>query len=207
MKTLGKISPILLLLGLLGLTIYFWYQSKHLPIVTHKETIYQTDTVYIRDTLDPIPPYSQDVKPKEILVYVTDTVEMIINDTTIISQPIFTDQDSLFQILLEASQLSLSMENTRTGIRTTRRYPINLEEYTYNWYQGKLSSEYIGKDFKIQPYAYAKYRIFNNLLDLGTGISFKTKKLNYNLGINAFSYPKFNRNIGIDLEVGIKYNF
>lgn len=207
MKTLGKISVTLLLLGLLGLTIYFWYQSKHQPIIIHEETVYLTDTVYIKDTLNPTPPYPYDVKPKEILVYVTDTVERVINDTTIISQPIFTDQDSLFQIILEASQLSLSMENTKTRIRTTRIYPINLEEYVYNWYQGKLSSEYIGKGLKVKPYAYAKYRIFNNLWDLGTGISFKTKRLNYNLGINAFSYSKFDKNLGIDLEVGIKWNF
>lgn len=208
MKTLGKILVILITLGLLGLTIYFWYQTyqlKNSPVLS--DTVYQTDTVYLpAKDFKPEKEYPNQVKPKEILVYVTDT-DRAINDTIPIYQPPFTDQDSLFQILLEKSKLQLSMINTETGTYSTRSYPINLEDYTYNWYQGELTSKYIGKKVKVEPYAYAKYRIKNNLLDLGSGISFKTKRLNYNLGINIFSYPKLGKDFGWDLEVGIRYNF
>lgn len=209
MKTLGKISVILILIGLLGLTIYLWYQNRKLKDYQQLQVLteYKTDTIFIEKEFKPKPSYSDSVKPKEILVYENPRFnDSITLDSSYGDDYGFSNQDSLFQILLEEYKLQLNLVNPETGTYSSRIFPINLEDYTYNWYQGTLTTEK-RKRLSLKPYAYARYRIFNNLLDLGTGISFKTKNLDYNLGINAFHYPSLKKGIGFDLEVGIKYNF
>lgn len=131
---------------------------------------------------------------------------MVSADTISDEHPKFSDQDSLFQILLERNKLQLNLVNQGSGTYSSRIFPIDLENYQYNWYQGKLTFKENPK-LRIKPYAYAKYRIFHNLLDIGAGISFKTKKFDYNLEINAYHYPSYMKGIGTDLEISIKYNF
>lgn len=208
MKTLGKVSVILILIGLLGLTIYLWYQNRILRDNQQLQVLteYKTDTIFIEKEFKPEPSYPEQVKEKEILVYENQGDDSITFASYTDVKKRFSNQDSLFQILLEESKLQLNLVNPSTGIYSSRIFPINLNDYTYNWYQGTLTAEK-RKRLSLKPYAYAKYRIFNNLLDLGTGISFKTKNLDYNLGINAFHYPSFKKGIGFDFEVGIKYNF
>lgn len=203
-----KLLSILLVLILLGLTIFFWYRYKRLigrysDLIT-KNPEYITDTVYIEKPFEPEPTFSQFVKPKRILVY--DTINVVHKVKDSISYSI-SNQDSLFQFILEKDKIKLNLFNQTSGIYSSRIFPINLEDYQYNWYQGNLTSDYVGKKLKIKPYAYAKYRVFHNLMDIGTGISFKTKKFDYNLGINVYHYPSYMKGIGTDLEISIKYNF
>ncbi len=203
-----KLLSILLVLILLGLTIFFWYRYKRLigrySDLIAKNTEYITDTVYIEKPFEPEPTFSQFVKPKRILVY--DTIHVVHKVKDSISYSI-SSQDSLFQFILEKDKIKLNLFNQTSGIYSSRIFPINLEDYQYNWYQGSLTSEYVGKKLKIKPYAYAKCRVFHNLMDMGAGISFKTKKFDYNLGINVYHYPSYMRKIGTDLEISIKYNF
>lgn len=203
-----KLLSILLILILLGLTIFFWYRYKRLVgkysdlIATHTYE-YVTDTVYIDKPFEPEPVFNHDVRPERILVF-RDTLSSRTNDSITLNNP---SQDSLFQVLLEKDKLKLNLFNQTSGVYTSRIFPINLEDYQYNWYQGNLTSKYVGNRLKIKPYAYAKYRVFHNLMDMGLGLSFKTKKLDYNLGINLYHYPSFKTGIGTDLEISIKYNF
>lgn len=203
-----KLLSILLVLILLGLTIFFWYRYKRMigkySDLIAKNPEYITDTVYIDKPFEPEPTFSQFVKPKRILVY--DTIHVVHKVKDSISYSI-SSQDSLFQFILEKDKIKLNLFNQTSGIYSSRIFPINLEDYQYNWYQGNLTSEYVGKKLKIKPYAYAKCRVFHNLMDMGAGISFKTKKFDYNLGINIYHYPSYMKGIGTDLEISIKYNF
>lgn len=204
-----KVLTILLVLILLGLTIFFWYRYKRMigrysDLIANPTTEYITDTVYIEKPFEPEPTFSQFVKPKRILVY--DTINVVHKVKDSISYSI-SSQDSLFQFILEKDKIKLNLFNQTSGIYSSRIFPINLEDYQYNWYQGNLTSDYVGKKLKIKPYAYAKCRVFHRLMDMGAGISFKTKKFDYNLGINVYHYPSYMKGIGTDLEISIKYNF
>lgn len=201
-----KFFTIFLILILLGLTIFFWYRYKRLigrysNLIANPTTEYITDTVYI-DTIKPEPAFNQLIKPERILV--EDHFHVVQKGDSITS---WSNRDSLFQLILEKDKLKLNLTNPVSGINHSRIFPINLDDYQYNWYQGNLTSKYIGKRLRIKPYAYAKYRVFHNLIDMGAGISFKTKKFDYNFGINAYHYPSYMNGIGTDLEISIKYNF
>lgn len=205
-----KLLSILLVLILLGLTIFFWYRYKRLigrysDLIANPTTEYITDTVYIDKPFEPEPTFSQFVKPKRILVY--DTIINVVHKVKDSISYSISSQDSLFQFILEKDKIKLNLFNQTSGIYSSRIFPINLEDYQYNWYQGNLTSEYVGKKLKIKPYAYAKCRVFHHLMDMGAGISFKTKKFDYNLGINVYHYPSYMKGIGTDLEISIKYNF
>lgn len=85
-------------------------------------------------------------------------------------------------------------------------FNMDLDKYKYNWYEGQLTQKRIRK-LTLSPYVYGKYRVFNQMLDIGTGLSIKTTNFNYKLGINAFHYPKFFSGIKADLEFSVAYNF
>lgn len=204
---------ITIILILLGLTIYLWYQNQKLgspPLISSKE--YVTDTIYLEKKFEPLDSYSTEVKPKGILVYknqtsfLHDDFHSSDKDTLLIKNAQFSGQDSLLQFSLEKNKLQLNLFNQQTGTYSSRIFPIDLDDYQYIWNQGKLTQKKT-KGFQFKPYAYAKYRVFHNLLDMGAGISFKTKKLDYNLGVNAYHYPSYKKGIGMDLEISIVYNF
>ena len=93
-----------------------------------------------------------------------------------------------------------------TGIPSSKVFDLDLGSFKYNWVDGNLTKKKISS-FSLKPYIYTQYRYFNNLLDFGGGISFKTKSFNYKLGVNTFYYPKFNSGVGADLEFKLEYNF
>ena len=72
---------------------------------------------------------------------------------------------------------------------------------------GTLSKEKIPFRKRFSPYIGAKYRPFNNMYDLSGGISFKTKNINYKLGLNMYYYPRISSKVGMDLELSVIYNF
>ena len=115
-------------------------------------------------------------------------------------------EDSLVQFTLDKDQLNISLFNKENNSYSTHLFKLDLSKYKYNWYEGQLTQKKTRK-LSINPYVYGKYRIFNQMLDIGTGFSIKTTNFNYKLGLNAFHYPKFFSGIKTDLEFSVTYNF
>ena len=120
---------------------------------------------------------------------------------------IISEKDSLVQLVIDKNQLTLSFLNQNSGIYSSRLFNIDPNNYKYSWYNGKLTTQEIKSRIRLVPYVYGKYRPFNNLWDLGTGISIETKRFNYKLGINSFYYPRYFSGIKTDLELVVTYKF
>lgn len=116
--------------------------------------------------------------------------------------------DSLAGFDLNKNKITLTFSNTDFGYHTAE-FNIRPTEYNYIWVNGKLTAKKLPfyKRLNISPTVSISYRPIHNLWDLDAGISFKTKSLNYNLGINAFYYPRWQSQPGIDAQIRITYNF
>lgn len=201
-----KIAMVVLLLGF---TIYLCFRNyklnQQLSMLPDKEIIQHTDTIYLRKDFLPIS-YNNLLNPSRILLYnsphssvsqglcSTDSVEI-------------SEKDSLVQLVIDKNQLTLSFLNQNSGIYSSRLFNIDTNNYKYSWYNGKLTTQEIKSRIRLVPYVYGKYRPFNNLWDLGTGISIETKRFNYKLGINSFYYPRYFSGIKTDLELVVTYKF
>lgn len=119
-----------------------------------------------------------------------------------------SQMDSLAGFDLNKNKITLTFSNTDFGYHTAE-FNIKPSEYNYIWVNGKLTAKKLPsyKRWELKPYTSLSYRPFHNLWDLDAGISFKTKSLNYNLGINAFYYPRWQSQPGIDAQIRITYNF
>lgn len=115
-------------------------------------------------------------------------------------------KDSLVQFTLDNNKLNISLFNKETDSYSTRMFNLDLGNYKYNWYEGQLTQKKIRR-LSLSPYVYGKYRPFNQLFDIGTGLTIKTTNFNYKLGVNAFCYPKYFSGIKADLEFSVTYNF
>lgn len=191
---------------LIGFTIYLCFRNYKLSreVNSLEQAVNEIpDTVYIKKSFKPEKKFSEKKEPDRILVYDKEKSDSLPDS---IRQPLISKQDSLVQIVLKRNQLNLSLLNKETNTYSTRLFQIDLNKYSYNWYEGQLTQKRI-KRFSLNPYIYGKYRPFNDLLDMGTGIEFKTNRFNYKLGINAFYYPKFQSGIGTDLEFSVQYKF
>lgn len=195
-----------------------------------KEIIQHTDTIYLRKDFLPIS-YDNLLNPSRILLYnyqnwdkpihTANNPDSIISnyqnwDKPIHDKPIHTannpdsiisEKDSLVQLVIDKNQLTLSFLNQNSGIYSSRLFNIDTNNYKYSWYNGKLTTQEIKSRIRLVPYVYGKYRPFNNLWDLGTGISIETKRFNYKLGINSFYYPRYFSGIKTDLELVVTYKF
>lgn len=201
MKTFKNALVILLL----GFTICLCFRNYKLSreVDSLEQAVNEIpDTVYIKKPFKPEKKYSEKIEPDRILVH--DNKQPTLFPDSMLRQPVISDQDSLVQIVLKKDKLNLSLLNKESNTYSTRSFQIDLNKYSYNWYEGQLTQKRI-KRFSLNPYIYGKYRPFNNLLDMGTGIEFKTNRFNYKLGINAFYYPKFQSGIGTDLEFSVQY--
>lgn len=196
-----------LFIVLLGFTIYLCFRNYKLSReVDFLELAVNEipDTVYKDKPFKPEKKYSKEIEPGKILVY--DNRQSTLFPDSMLRQPVISKQDSLVQIVLKKNQLNLSLFNQQTGTYSTRLFNINLDKYNYNWYEGQLTRKKVAR-LSLNPYVYGKYRPFNNLFDIGAGLSIKTKRFNYKLGVNAFYYPKIKSGIGTDIEFQITYNF
>lgn len=196
-----------LFIVLLGFTIYLCFRNYKLSreVDSLEQAVNEIpDTVYTKKPFKPEKKYSEEKEPDRILVY--DDRQSNSFPDSIQRQPVISKQDSLVQIVLKKNQLNLSLLNQQTGTYSTRLFNINLDKYNYNWYEGQLTRKKVAR-LSLNPYVYGKYRPFNNLFDIGAGLSIKTKRFNYKLGINAFYYPKIKSGIGTDIEFQITYNF
>lgn len=192
---------------LLGFTIYLCFRNYKLTreVYSLNQAVNEIpDTVHLDKPFKPEKKYSEETQPGKILVYDNKKQSTLFPDS--IRQPVISKQDSLVQVVLKKNQLNLSFLNQQSGTYSTRLFNIDLDKYNYNWYEGQLTRKKVAK-LSLSPYVYGKYRVFNQMLDIGTGLSIKTNNFNYKLGINAFHYPKFFSGIKADLEFSITYNF
>lgn len=198
-----KVAMIVLLLGF---TIYLCFRNyklnQQLSMLPDKEIIQHTDTIYLRKDFLPIS-YDNLLNPSRILLYNSSVSQGLCStDSAEISE-----KDSLVQLVIDKNQLTLSFLNQNSGIYSSRLFNIDPNNYKYSWYNGKLTTQEIKSRIRLVPYVYGKYRPFNNLWDLGTGISIETKRFNYKLGINSFYYPRYFSGIKTDLELVVTYKF
>ena len=201
-----KIAMVVLLLGF---TIYLCFRNyklnQQLSMLPDKEIIQHTDTIYLRKDFLPIS-YDNLLNPSRILLYNSPHSSVSQGLCSTDSAEI-SEKDSLVQLVIDKNQLTLSFLNQNSGIYSSRLFNIDPNNYKYSWYNGKLTTQEIKSRIRLVPYVYGKYRPFNNLWDLGTGISIETKRFNYKLGINSFYYPRYFSGIKTDLELVITYNF
>ena len=200
-----------LFIVLLGFTIYLCFRNYKLSreVNSLEQAINEIpDTVYKDKPFIPEKKYSEDIEPGRILIY--NNRQSNLNDTLfsnpLLRQPVISKQDSLVQMVLKKNQLNLSLFNQQTGTYSTRLFNIDLDKYNYNWYEGQLTRKKVAR-LSLSPYVYGKYRPFNNLFDMGAGLSIKTKRFNYKFGVNTFYYPKIKSGMGTDIEFQITYNF
>lgn len=201
-----KVAMVVLLLGF---TIYLCFRNyklnQQLSMLPDKEIIQHTDTIYLRKDFLPIS-YDNLLKPSRILLYNSPHSSVSQGLCSTDSAKI-SEKDSLVQLVIDKNQLTLSFLNQNSGIYSSRLFNIDPNNYKYSWYNGKLTTQKIKSRIRLVPYVYGKYRPFNNLWDLGTGISIETKRFNYKLGINSFYYPRYFSGIKTDLELVVTYKF
>lgn len=194
---------------LLGFTIYLCFRNyklnQQLSMLPDKEIIQYTDTIYLRKDFLPIS-YDNLLNPSRILLYNSQHSSVSQGLCSTDSAEI-SEKDSLVQLVIDKNQLTLSFLNQNSGIYSSRLFNIDTNNYKYSWYNGKLTTQEIKFRIRLVPYVYGKYRPFNNLWDLGTGISIETKRFNYKLGINSFYYPRYFSGIKTDLELVVTYKF
>ena len=196
-----------LFIVLLGFTIYLCFRNYKLSreVNSLEQAVNEIpDTVYKDKPFKPEKKYSEENEPDRILVY--DNRQSTLFPDSMLRQPVISKQDSLVQIVLKKNQLNLSLLNQQTETYSTRLFNINLDKYNYNWYEGQLTRKKVAR-LSLNPYVYGKYRPFNNLFDMGAGLSIETKRFNYKLGVSTFYYPKIKSGIGTDIEFQITYNF
>lgn len=204
-----KKLKIALVVFLLGFTIYLCFRNyklnQQLSMLPDKEIIQHTDTIYLRKDFLPIS-YDNLLNPSRILLYnsLHSSVSQGLCST---DSAEISEKDSLVQLVIDKNQLTLSFLNQNSGIYSSRLFNIDTNNYKYSWYNGKLTTQEIKSRIRLVPYVYGKYRPFNNLWDLGTGISIETKRFNYKLGINSFYYPRYFSGIKTDLELVVTYKF
>lgn len=200
---------------LLGFTIYLCFRNyklnSYIRQLPDSSVIGIPDTIKLKENFKPVIPYTQLVQPQRILLYdfyrnSSNSTKPQASDSTAVTSNRLSREDSLVQFTLDKNQLNLSLFNKETNSYSTRMFNMDLDKYKYNWYEGQLTQKRIRK-LTLSPYVYGKYRVFNQMLDIGTGLSIKTTNFNYKLGINAFHYPKFFSGIKADLEFSVTYNF
>lgn len=204
-----KLKVAMIVFLLLGSTIYLCFRNyklnQQLSMLPDKEIIQHTDTIYLRKDFLPIS-YDNLLKPSRILLYNSPHSSVSQGLCSTDSAEI-SEKDSLVQLVIDKNQLTLSFLNQNSGIYSSRLFNIDTNNYKYSWYNGKLTTQEIKSRIRLVPYVYGKYRPFNNLWDLGTGISIETKRFNYKLGINSFYYPRYFSGIKTDLELVVTYKF
>ena len=221
MEIFNKNLRVIFTLGLLGLTIYLCFRNIQLRQQVNKlqETRRtflsksKSDTVYSTKPFLPIKDYPIIQVPSMVTYYgQVKEVRPPSNNQELIKRS--SDQvihnDSLVQFLLDNSHLKVSSvykTDSLTLGSISKDFELNLDFYKYNWVNNQLTYKPIPILQRIKPYAYISYRYFHNVMDGGIGLSFKTKTLIYKVGINTFYYPQYKKDLGLDLELKLEYNF
>lgn len=218
---MNKNLRVIFTLGLLGLTIYLCFRNIQLRQQVNKlqETRRtflsksKSDTVYSTKPFLPIKDYPIIQVPSMVTYYgQVKEVRPPSNNQELIkrSSDRVIHNDSLVQFLLDNSHLKVSSvykTDSLTLGRISKDFELNLDFYKYNWVNNQLTYKPLPIYQRIKPYAYISYRYFHNVMDGGIGLSFKTKTLIYKVGINTFYYPQYKKDLGLDLELKLEYNF
>lgn len=210
---------VLFTLGLLGLTIYFCFrnsqlhqQVKQLQIV-QGSTSSKSDTVYSTKPFLPVQAYPTIQVPNIVTFYPNQKKRSkSAASSSNGSGSAANDEgcDSLVQFLLDNSHLKVYSVHNIDSITlgsTSKDFELDLDFYKYNWVNNQLTRKPIPFIKRFKPYTYISYRYFHNVMDAGFGLSFKTKTLIYKVGVNTFYYPKYKKDLGLDLEFKLEYNF
>lgn len=221
MVIFNKNLRVIFTLGLLGLTIYLCFrnfqlhqQVKQLQIV-QSSTSSKSDTVYSTKPYSPVVGYPTIQVPNIITFYPNQKRSSFNSTTSDIaslndSATNGEGSDSLVQFLLDNSHLKVYSVHTTDSITlgsTSKDFELDLDFYKYNWVNNQLTRKPISFLERFKPYTYISYRYFHNVMDAGFGLSFKTKTLIYKVGVNTFYYPKYKKDLGLDLEFKLEYNF
>ena len=218
MGIFNKNLRVIFTLGLLGLTIYLCFrnlqlhqQVKQLQIVQNS-TSSKSDTVYSTKPYSPVVGYPTIQVPNIVTFYSNQkrSNSAASSDNGSGSATNDVGCDSLVQFLLDNSHLKVYSVHNIDSITlgsTSKDFELDLDFYKYNWVNNQLTSKPINFLERFKPYTYISYRYFHNVIDAGFGLSFKTKTLIYKVGVNTFYYPKHKKDLGLDLEFKLEYNF
>lgn len=218
MEIFNKNLRVIFTLGLLGLTIYLCFrnfqlhqQVKQLKIVQNS-TSSKSDTVYSTKPYSPVVGYPTIQVPNIVTFYSNKKRSKSAASSSNRSGSATNDGgcDSLVQFLLDNSHLKVYSVHNIDSITlgsTSKDFELDLDFYKYNWVNNQLTRKPINFLERFKPYTYISYRYFHNVMDAGFGLSFKTKTLIYKVGVNTFYYPKYKKDLGLDLEFKLEYNF
>lgn len=218
MEIFNKNLRVIFTLGLLGLTIYFCFrnsqlhqQVKQLQIVQNS-TSSKSDTVYSTKPYSPVVGYPTIQVPNIVTFYSNKKRSKSAASSSNRSGSATNDGgcDSLVQFLLDNSHLKVYSVHNIDSITlgsTSKDFELDLDFYKYNWVNNQLTRKPINFLERFKPYTYISYRYFHNVMDAGFGLSFKTKTLIYKVGVNTFYYPRYKKDLGLDLEFKLEYNF
>ena len=218
MEIFNKNLRVIFTLGLLGLTIYLCFrnsqlhqQVKQLQIVQDSTSI-KSDTVYSTKPYSPVVGYPTIQVPNIVTFYSNQKRSKSAASSSNGSGSATNDVgcDSLVQFLLDNSHLKVYSVHNIDSITlgsTSKDFELDLDFYKYNWVNNQLTRKPINFLERFKPYTYISYRYFHNVMDAGFGLSFKTKTLIYKVGVNTFYYPKYKKDLWLDLEFKLEYNF
>lgn len=207
-----KIKNILIFLGLIiitWMTICLYKQQQKLK--TANELISNYEAVSEHRTSPPDTVYEIIEKPSKLNTTVipsTVTLPPSKKDNTAIHDIPAKVTDSVAAVELNKNHFKFTFQDSLGNI-SQLDYQIHPDKYQYIWVDGQLTTKKLSwyKRVSLKPYVEADYRIINNLIDIEAGIKLKTQHVNYSVGVSGFYYPKFQKNPGWDVKVGIQYEF
>ena len=208
--------------------------SQQVPEVvvntSNGDTQTKTSIVANKNLFNTVPSYSQKLLPNRIIFWETKSVlpdespkvDTIKRDTTklpdlsgffyrdflgttLVPHSLSRSNDSVVQFLVNRKNLTLTTYNHTANKFSTNEWDLDFDRYKYNWQPSTGLTKEKNRYFSIQPYIQARYQPIHSVMNLGTGISFKTRKLDYNIGINLNHDKRLNKNLYLDLEVSVIY--
>lgn len=203
--------------------IFLVIRNSHLRSGDYQSSVDtgKTDTVYVSRFFDreddlkiPVIPnsvffYFTDSIPVKDVILQRDTVTLVIPDSTMIHYNTsfltqFPNAPKFLQLKLNKS-LELTFLNTQ-GKVYTESFQIDPLRYNY-LYTDHLTSEKKSFFARIQPYTQLTIRPIHSMVDLDFGLSYKTKRMQYEFGLNGFYYPSLSSPFGADVFLRVRYNF
>lgn len=219
-----------LILGALLIGLGFLYLNQCSEIKDLRSLInleqgnLKTDTVIRIDTIKIPEPYPIKSAPEVITIYEKEPTKVYENISLIgDSIKLFNvGKDSLLMTSLFLSSypmnpkllyFSLSNKSMNLSLMSidgrvqTNQYKLDLNKYDYSYQLSGMSLKPKNNKWSIKPYLSYNLRIKNQFHDLGFGLKLNTNRFTYEAGLNGYYYPTILKNPGIDLQLGVTYNF
>lgn len=198
-----------LVIVIAGMTICLYKQRQKLK--TANELIENYETVSEHRTSPPDTVYEVIEKPSKLnttMIPSTVTLPPSKKESTRDEVGVPKMTDSVAAVELNKNHFKFTFQDS-LGNLSQLDYEIRPDKYQYIWVDGMLTTQKLPwhKRVSLKPFAEASYRPLNNLLDVEAGIKLKTQHINYSVGVNGFYYPKFQKNPGWDVKIGIQYEF